>query len=101
MPMCGYAQTHMCYKTKCYKMKKLWTMNHMFSACSVRSKAVILLRIIFVIYASRLSFYTVLHVSCSLVIACWERADSLALLCVMLPCVFVTFTLVSRVGCGT
>ena len=36
--------------------------------------------------------YTVLSVSCSFVINCWERADLLALLCVVLTCVFVTFS---------
>ena len=36
-------------------------------------------------------YCTILSVLCSLVITCWERADHLALLCVMLPCVFVTF----------
>ena len=35
--------------------------------------------------------YTVLYVPCSLVVTYWERADLLALLCVMFPCVFVTF----------
>ena len=34
---------------------------------------------------------TVLFVPCSLVISCWERADLLALLCVIFPCVFVIF----------
>ena len=33
----------------------------------------------------------VLFVPCSLVVTCWERADLLALLCVMFSCVFVTF----------
>ena len=33
----------------------------------------------------------VLFVHCSLVVTCWERADLLALLCVMFSCVFVTF----------
>ena len=33
----------------------------------------------------------VMAVSCSLVITCWERAGLLALLCVMVSCVFVTF----------
>ena len=32
-----------------------------------------------------------LSVPCSLVITEWERADLLALLCVMFSCVFVTF----------
>ena len=35
-------------------------------------------------------YYIVLTVPCSLVITCWERPDLLALLCVMLSCVFVT-----------
>ena len=35
--------------------------------------------------------HTVLSVSCSLVITCWERVDLLALLYVMFSCVFVTF----------
>ena len=30
-------------------------------------------------------------VSCSLLITCWERTGLLALLCVMVSCVFVTF----------
>ena len=36
--------------------------------------------------------YVILSVSCSLVVTCWERADLMALLCVMFSCVFVTFT---------
>ena len=32
-----------------------------------------------------------LSVRCSLEVTCWERADLLALLCVMFYCVFVTF----------
>ena len=36
-------------------------------------------------------YYIVLSVQCSLVVNCWERADLLALLCVMFPCDFVTF----------
>ena len=47
-----------------------------------RSKAVLLLWILFVIYVSRLSLlYCQLFVPCSLVVTCWERADLLALLC--------------------
>ena len=36
--------------------------------------------------------YTFVSVPCSFVITCWERADLLALLCVMFLCVFVTFS---------
>ena len=36
------------------------------------------------------SYYTVLYVPFSLVTTYWERADLLALLCVMFPCVFGT-----------
>ena len=36
-------------------------------------------------------YYTVLFVPCSFVITCWEKADLLALSCVMIPCGFVTF----------
>ena len=32
-----------------------------------------------------------LSVHCSLVVTCWERANLLALLCVLFYCVFVTF----------
>ena len=57
-----------------------------------RFKAVLLLWIIFAICVSVCFFYqTVLPVPCSLVDACWERADLLALLCVVLSLVFVTF----------
>ena len=34
--------------------------------------------------------YTVLSVPCNIVIACWEMADLLALLCVTFSCVYVT-----------
>ena len=36
-------------------------------------------------------YYTVLSVPCSLVVTYWERVDLWTLLCVMFPCVFVTF----------
>ena len=36
-------------------------------------------------------YYAAISVYCSLVITCWERTDLLALLCLMFPCVFVTF----------
>ena len=36
-------------------------------------------------------YYIVLSVPGSLVVTCLERADLLALLCVMFPCGFVTF----------
>ena len=45
------------------------------------SEAVLLLRVLFVICVCLC--YTVLSVSCSLVITCWERVYLLALLCVM------------------
>ena len=45
---------------------------------------VLLLWMIFVIYASCLS----MSVPCSLAITCWEKADPLALLCVVFSCVF-------------
>ena len=36
-------------------------------------------------------YYLVLSVPCILVITCWESYDLLALLCVMIPFVFVLF----------
>ena len=36
-------------------------------------------------------YYTVLFVPCRLVVTFCEMADLLAFLCVMFPCVFVTF----------
>ena len=53
-----------------------------------RSKAVLLLLIIFVICVS---YHTVLSVPCSLVVSCCGLADLLALLSLMFSCVFVTF----------
>ena len=53
-----------------------------------RSKAVLLLWILFIICVS---CHTVLSAPCSLVVTCWERADLLALLYVIFSCVFVTF----------
>ena len=35
--------------------------------------------------------HTVLFVPCSIVVLCWERADLLALLCMMFPYAFVVF----------
>ena len=32
--MCGFDQTHICFWTKCYKMWKIWAINHfMFRTC--------------------------------------------------------------------
>ena len=36
-------------------------------------------------------YYTVLSAPCSFVITGWKRADILTLLCMILPCIFVTF----------
>ena len=69
------------YATKCK--------SNMFKPSSF--KAVLLLRVIFAIYASCLSCYAILSVPCSLVVNCCEKADLLALSCVMFSCVFVTF----------
>ena len=54
-----------------------------------RSKATILLWILFVICACLCLTY--LSVSSSLEVTCWERADLLALLYVLFSCVVVTF----------
>ena len=44
--------------------------------------------------------YTVLSIHCSLVVTCWERADVLALLCVMF-CMFLSPShIISWVRCG-
>ena len=51
-----------------------------------RSKAVLLLCILFVFVC-----HTFLSVPCNLVVTCWERADLLALLYMVLSCVFVIF----------
>ena len=44
--------------------------------------------------------HAVLSVPCSLVITCWERADLLALLCVMFSYVLSLSHTVSWVRCG-
>ena len=44
----------------------------------------------FLLFAFRVC-HVFLSVRCSLVVSCWERADLLALLCVMFYCVYVTF----------
>ena len=46
-------------------------------------------------------YYTVLSVPCSLMITSWKRADLLALLCVMFPCVLSLFHMVCLGRCGT
>ena len=55
------------------------------------SKAVLLLRILFCYLCVMFVFVMLSSANCSLVITCWERVDLLALLCVVLSCVFVTF----------
>ena len=62
-----------------------------------RSKAVLLLWILFGICLC----HTAMSVSCSLMVTHWERADLLALLCVMFPCVLSLSHTVSWVRCGT
>ena len=57
-----------------------------------RSKTVLFGESILLFVFSVCVCYAVFSVSCSLVVTCWERADLLALLCVMLSCVFVTFS---------
>ena len=42
-------------------------------------------------FAICVSYHTVLSVSCSLVVSCWDMTDPLALLFVMLSCSFVIF----------
>ena len=54
-----------------------------------------------VIYVSRLSLLTVLSVPCTLAITFLERADLLALLCVMVPCVLSFCNMMSSDRCGT
>ena len=59
--------------------------------------------ILFVICVSLLFVFRVCHavlsVPCGLVVSCWERANLLALLCVMFSCV-LSLSLVSWVRCG-
>ena len=53
-----------------------------------RSKAVLLLWIVFVSYASCGMRCAVVSVPCNLVVTCWERADLLAVECVVFSSVF-------------
>ena len=46
-------------------------------------------------------YYAILSVPCSLVISCWERADLLFVLCVMLFVYLSRFNMMSCVRCGT
>ena len=63
------------------------------------SKAMLLLWILFVFHVCLC--HAIFSVSCSLVVVCWERADPLALLCVMFSCVLSLVHMVSWVRCGT
>ena len=66
-----------------------------------RSKAVLLLWILFVNYVSFFCpCYVFLYVSCSFVITCWERVDLLALLYVMYVLLSIS-NIVFRIRCGT
>ena len=64
-----------------------------------RSKVVLLLKILFVVCICL--YHTVMSVYCSLEVTCWERADLLALLFVMLSCVLSFSHTMSWVRCGT
>ena len=66
-----------------------------------RSKGVLLLWILFVIMFHVCLYFTVLSVPCSLVVTFWERAELLALLCVMFLCVFLLSHIESWVRYGT
>ena len=55
-----------------------------------RSKAVLLFWIFLLFMVYVCLYFTGLSVLCSLVVTCLERDDLLALLCVLLSCVFVT-----------
>ena len=66
----------------------------MFQSSSIftdRSKAAFLLWILFCYLCFVCVCHTVLYVTCSLLVTCWESADLLALLYVMLSCASVTF----------
>ena len=65
------------------------------SIFSDRSKAVLLLWILFVICVSCLSVIQSVH--CSFVVTCWERADLLALFYLMFSCVLSLSHMVSWV----
>ena len=53
------------------------------------SKAVLLLRVNFVICVCLCLFHTAMSVSCSLVVTCWKRANLLALLLFLCFCLFL------------
>ena len=65
-----------------------------------RSKAVLLLWILYVFVLSCVCYVLCASVYMCFVVTCWERADLLALVCGVF-CEFVTFPLVSLVRCGT
>ena len=46
-------------------------------------------------------YYTILSIPCNLAISCWERADLLALLCVMFPCALSLSHVVFGTRCGS
>ena len=65
-----------------------------------RSKAVLLLWILYVFVLSCVCYVLCASVYMCFVVTCWERADLLALVCGVYY-EFVTFPLVSWVRCGT
>ena len=84
-----YVLIHIRIKADSGIVGRVWALWYFFTD---RSNAVLLLWIRFVICVSRLSFYySFLSVPSSLAITCLERADLLALLCVMFFVCFVTF----------
>ena len=68
---------------------------------SDRSKAVLLLWILFAIYVSCLSLLCCLVCSLRPVVTCWEKSDLLALLCVLFAYDLSLSRMVLRVRCGS
>ena len=80
------------------RMNKICVVFHMLHMLYISCKCCSKLEKIYVhlieqVIFSKMSclYYVVLSVPCSLVTICWERANIFVLLCVMFPCVFVTF----------
>ena len=63
------------------------------------TKLPFVIKVIFVIHVSCLSYHVFLFVHCSLVVTCWEGADILALLYVMFYCVTFPCGVLGQVCC--
>ena len=86
-----HAVSESCYK-EIILQRNYWKMTNSFVKFHVKTFWTHSMTISFLLFMFHIClYYAVSSIPCSLVITCGERADLLAVLCVMFPCVLATF----------